>query len=553
MCALWQKLGRLRSCTEAISLRNKPVFKAIMTTTDVYGDGVMLASDAVQAKSRVLVIEDEPIMAHATKLLLHKLGYEVCGIGSTAEEALQLESETKPDVILVDIDIPGNVDGIGVVAEIRRRRKVPVVYASARRDEHTLRRIQAEGCMIYLAKPYEPFQLRFALHTALHKCGLQTELAKWEEHSRLLFAKNPFPMWILDVKDLRFLEVNEAALRQYGYSKSEFLRMNSLDIRPPEEVPVFLSHLASASSGTGPAGIWHHRRKDGSRFTVEVTAHNVTWNGRTAQIVSATDITEKEAIEHQFLRSQRVESIGALALGIAHDLNNIFAPILLSAQMLDDADECEKQALRQTIIKSAERGIQMVRQFLSFTKGGDGTREVLNLNEVVADICRVTRETFPKCISFHSVIEPGLWHVLGDPTQLQQMLLNLAVNARDAMPDGGTLTICAQNIEVSQNKQARFGTVNVGPHVLLRVKDTGHGIAENDENKLFNPFFSTKAKGKGTGLGLSIVGGIVRNHRGFLDVNSKPGCGTTFEIYLPAAAIRPAASHAMKEFPNSAI
>jgi len=509
-----------------------------------------LTSDTAPTKPKVLIIEDEPIMAHATKLLLHKLGYGVCGIATNAEQALEIESKTQPDVILVDIDIPGKVDGIGVAAEIRRHRAVPIVYSSALRDAHTLRRVQLEGPMIYLAKPYESFQLQFAMETAIRKCELRTEVTKWEEHSRILFENNPLPMWILDLKDLRFLDVNEAAVRNYGYSRSEFLQMSSLDIRPPEEIPVLLSHLASATSGTGPAGIWHHRKKDGTRFPVEIIAHALNWNGRPAQIVSATDITEKEAIEQQLLRSQRVESIGALALGIAHDLNNIFAPILLSAQMLENADDLEKKTLGDTIITSTERGIQIVRQFMTFAKGGDGTRAILNLTDVIRDICTVTSETFPKNISFRTTVGPELWHVIGEPTQLHQMLLNLTVNARDAMPDGGTLSICAENVDVNRDTPARFGAVNRGPHVLLKVADTGQGMSEEIQRKVFSPFFSTKEPDKGTGLGLSIVAGIVRRHRGFLNLYSQPGCGATFEIYLPAAAIQPNGIIHPKESPD---
>lgn len=363
-------------------------------------------------------------------------------------------------------------------------------------------------------------------------------MAKWEDQSRLLFENNPLPMWIIDTERLNFLEVNDAAVRHYGYSKSEFREMSLVDIRPPEEVPVLLSYLSSVTIAAGPAGIWHHKKKDGSRITVEIAAHDLDWFGRQARFVTAMDITEKEAIEQCLMRLQRVQGIGGLALGIAHDLNNIFAPILLSAQMLEDADNSEKQTLRDTIIASAERGSQMVQQLLSFAKGCDSARVVVNVMDVIDDVLKVTRETFPRSILFKPVIEAGLWHVIGDPTQLYQLFLNLSVNARDAMPNGGTLMISAQNVDLTQKKTTRFGTVNVGAHVLLSVADTGHGMDEEVEKKLFTPFFSTKTQGKGTGLGLSIVLSIVRNHLGCLDVKSKSGSGTKIEIYLPATPVR---------------
>jgi|SRR6185437_4312274 len=180
----------------------------------------------------------------------------------------------------------------------------------------------------------------------------------------------------------------------------------------------------------------------------------------------------------------------------------------------------------------------MVQQLLRFAKGGESARVVVNIIDVIGNVLKVTQETFPKSILFKPVIEAGLWNVIGDPTQLYQMLLNVLVNARDAMPNGGTLMISAENVNVTESKSTRFGTVNVGSHLLLSVMDTGHGMDENVEKKLFTPFFSTKTQGKGTGLGSSIVLSIVRNHLGCLDVKSKPGCGTKIEIYLPAAPVR---------------
>jgi len=314
-----------------------------MTNSNAYIRGAKIPPDSIQIKSKVLIVEDELILAHATKLLLNKLGYEVCGIATNADEALWLELETKPDAILVDIDIAGKFDGIGVVSEIRKYRMVPIIYASAARDEHTLRRVQSEGPVFYLLKPYEPFQLRFALETAIRMCDLRTGMANWEDHSRLLFESNPLPMWIIDMERLNFLEVNDAAVRHYGYSKLEFREMTLVDIRPPEEVPVLMSYLSSVTTAAGPAGIWHHRKKDGSRFTVEIAARDLDWCGRPARFVTAMDITEKEATEQCLMRLQRVQGIGGFALDIAHDLNNIFAPILLSAQMLENADNSEKR------------------------------------------------------------------------------------------------------------------------------------------------------------------------------------------------------------------
>jgi PAS domain S-box-containing protein len=248
-----------------------------------------------------------------------------------------------------------------------------------------------------------------------------------------------------------------------------------------------------------------------------------------------TDITEKKELETRLLRTQRLESVGRLASGIAHDLNNILAPMLMSAPVLREAlQDPELRQLVDTIESSAVRGAGIIRQLLTFGRGLEGERVPVQLKSLVQDMCNIIRETFPKNIIAARETPTGAWLVRGDATQLHQILMNLCVNARDAMPDGGTLTLELENVEVNEAVAGMNPGASPGRYVALGVTDTGTGIPPENLDKIFDPFFTTKGVGEGTGLGLSTVIGIVKSHNGFIQVNSRLGQGTQFKVYLPA-------------------
>ncbi len=237
------------------------------------------------------------------------------------------------------------------------------------------------------------------------------------------------------------------------------------------------------------------------------------------------------------LRAQRMENIGSLAGGIAHDLNNMLGPILVVGHLLrDKLPSPEDRKILDTATASAQRGADMVKQILTFARGVTGEPTVLQVKHLVDELVKLAQDTFPRSIKIRTEIAEGLRPILGDLTQLHQVLLNLCVNARDAMPDGGTLTIEAENV-VLENKRIPLQDQPLsGGYVVLSVSDTGGGIHPELLDKIFEPFFTTKETGRGTGLGLSTVRSIVRNHGGFLEVSSQLGSGTTFKIYLPVAA-----------------
>ncbi|MEN9576158.1 MAG: hypothetical protein RL514_4013 [Verrucomicrobiota bacterium] len=249
-----------------------------------------------------------------------------------------------------------------------------------------------------------------------------------------------------------------------------------------------------------------------------------------------TDLTEQKKLESQFLRSQRMESIGTLAGGVAHDLNNILAPIMMSAPLLRSGlGPKETETLVHNIEVSAQRGADIVKQLLTFARGMEGERIVVNLRHMVDDMAKIVRETFPKNITVQARNSHDLWPLIGDPTHIHQVLLNLCINARDAMPNGGSINIVADNMTVDAHYASFDTEAKPGPYVVLRVSDTGTGIPAEIIEKIFDPFFTTKEHGKGTGLGLSTVLGIAKGHSGFLNVTSELGKGTTFSCCFPAS------------------
>ena len=287
------------------------------------------------------------------------------------------------------------------------------------------------------------------------------------------------------------------------------------------------------------SGEMHHLNRERHELIVESRWWPVRdKDGRAKSIlVINTDVTEKRRIEVQFMRAQRMESLGILAGGIAHDLNNILTPIMLSIDVLKSmTPDAHQKSILETIELSARRGSDIVQQVLSFARGMEGQRIVIQPKYLLKDIEHIVNDTFPKDIRLELALPHETWSILGDPTQVQQILLNLCVNARDAMPNGGTLTVKTENCladehYVAMNRQARLGT-----YVAISVTDVGVGISPDIMDSIFEPFFTTKEVGKGTGLGLSSVKAIVKNHGGFINVYSEIGRGTTFKVYLPAQA-----------------
>lgn len=332
---------------------------------------------------------------------------------------------------------------------------------------------------------------------------------------------------------------NHGAEKLYGWTAAEVhCRQASSFLHEEHPSNALAARIAVTESGKW-SGECKHLRKDGDSVMVRSRWTLVRDELGVPQsiLIINTDITEQKKIEEQFLRAQRLESIGTLASGVAHDLNNILVPILMAAPLLREGmPEAEREKLLAIVQSSAERGASIVKQVLTFARGADGDRVLLQPIYLVQEIVKIAEKTFPKSIDVHTNYPEDLWAVVADPTQLHQILLNLCINARDAMPGGGTLTLNLENFEVDDHYASMTPGAKTGPHVLLEVRDTGTGISRENLNKIFDPFFTTKELTQGTGLGLSTVIGIVKSHGGFMQVYSEVGRGTGFKVFLPANA-----------------
>ena len=342
------------------------------------------------------------------------------------------------------------------------------------------------------------------------------------------------------VRDLehRIIYWNKSAERMFGWSAAEAVGRNSLELISKHDGPKFLEALQATLAKGEWKGELCQTTKSGGVVTVEGrwTLVRDAQGSAKSILVLATDITERKRLDAQFLRAQRLESIGALASGIAHDLNNILAPIMMSVHLLQESVTNERDArLIETLRTGVQRGADMVKQILSFTRGEQGARCAIHLKHVIYEVSKITRETFPRKIQIKTSVANDLWPVLADTTQLHQVLMNLCLNARDAMPEGGTLTIQAENLLLDPQSAERPPEARAGSYLVVTVEDTGDGIPPEIVANIWEPFFTTKAPGQGTGLGLSTVANIIKGHGGFIRLESQPGQGSRFRIFLPAA------------------
>jgi two-component system cell cycle sensor histidine kinase/response regulator CckA len=424
-------------------------------------------------------------------------------------------------------------------------RLAPAVQRALEEAENRRARKRAEEA---LQKAYEELEKRVQERTAELRSAnesLQAEIAERktrekkisEQAALLAHARDAIVVRGLDD---RVIYWNRSAERIYGWPAAEAVGRNIVEMCYGDE----RSQFEKAKEGLYEKGEWsgelRHRTKDGRERIVDSSWTLVRdEDGHPQSIfVINTDITEKKKLEAQYLHAQRLESIGTLASGIAHDLNNVLSPILMAIQLLQIrfTDE-DSQRLLSVLQENTERGAEMVKQVLSFARGAQGERIALQLKHLIREMVKTLKSTFPKSIEIKATLAEDLRPVSGDATQLHQVLMNLCVNARDAMPYGGKLTIEAEDIYIDETYASMNIEAKPGSYVLITVSDTGVGIPAEIIDKIFDPFFTTKETGKGTGLGLSTVIGIVKNHSGFVNVYSEVGKGTRFKVYLPVADI----------------
>ncbi|BCX06951.1 MAG: histidine kinase [Fischerella sp.] len=453
------------------------------------------------------------------------------------------------DVYLVDYRL-GDGNGLELLREaVDHGCTAPIIFLTGQGDREIDIEAMKAGAADYLEKsqlaaPLLERSIRYALERKQNEQKIREQAALLDVATDAIF-----------VQDLegKILFWNKAAELLYKWKKEEAIGKKASELWQEKDLSKLQAALSILMKNRAWEGELQQITKTGQEITVESRWTLVKDFDHTTQcfLVVNTDITQKKLLESQFLRAQRLESIGTLASGIAHDLNNVLAPILMTAQLLESQlDDERSKRLLPILISNAKRGANLVKQVLSFTRGMEGDRTLLQLKHIVREIQQVIRETFPKSINVSTSIPPNLWTIYGDATQLHQVLMNLCVNARDAMPNGGNLTISTENFLVDENYARMHLDAQVGAYVAITVADTGVGIAPEILDRIFEPFYTTKEFGKGTGLGLSTVLGIVKSHGGFVNVYSEVGKGSQFKVFLPAQQTPESLEEPEKELPT---
>jgi two-component system, cell cycle sensor histidine kinase and response regulator CckA len=489
-----------------------------------------------QTPIHVFLIEDNP----GDRRLLQELLREVASVSIHLEYADSLSQgiqdlrENPVDIVLLDLFLPDS-QGLSTFTQLQQQeRDLPIVVTTGLNDETlALKAVQA-GAQDYLVKGQITGELlvrsiRYAIERK------RTEQKIREQAALLDIATDA--ILVRDVQN-QILFWNKGAERLYGWTVDEALgkTVGLLFQDGLAQVQLAQQQLMIDNEWQGEL---NQITKAGQNITVESRWTLVRDDDGKPKfiLVVNTDVTAKKQLEAQFFRAQRMESIGTLASGIAHDLNNILTPVLTTAQLLQmkpgNLDERSLHMLK-ILETNARRGAEIIKQVLSFARGVEGNDTVLQTKHLIREIQQIIQETFPKSIEVEVDVPQELWTVIGNATQLHQVLMNLCVNARDAMPEGGLLSITAENLTLDRNYTRTNLEAKEGKFIAITVQDNGVGIAPELLDRIFEPFFTSKDVGKGTGLGLSTALGIIKSHRGFITVSSTPGQGTQFKMFLPA-------------------
>ena len=495
----------------------------------------MTANDTLN----VLLIEDDEDDYLITRSLLSKAQVIECELTweSTFDDGLEALLTEQYDACLVDYRL-GAHTGLDLLEAAKENGcQTPVILLTGQGDLKIDIEAMEAGAADYLNKnqidaPLLERSLRYARERGEAEERIRKQAALLDKARDAIIAYD---------MDGHVIYWNKSAERLTGWSKEEMLGKQANDYLFDDEQREKLPSCWKAVKETDEwKGELHQQTKDGEEIIVESRWTLVREADGTPEsvLVINTDITERKQLESQFLRSQRMESIGRLVSGIAHDLGNLLVPISLGVKVLQQRFSDDAKAIRtlSMIQNSAERGSDMVEQVLAFARGVEGERVIVQPETVISDVHNITEETFPEEVDVQVELDDDLEQVMGDATQVQQVLMNLCVNARDAMPDGGTLTIRAENTTLDEEDARKTIDAEPGEYVYLAVSDTGVGMSDEVIDKIFEPFYTTKPEGEGTGLGLSTAYSIIKGHDGFIDVSSTKGKGTTFRIFLPVAS-----------------
>ncbi|QQS47182.1 MAG: response regulator [Acidobacteriota bacterium] len=478
-------------------------------------------------KLKILLVEDDPLQAEIIGAMLSSGAPDIAFEKSySLEETLSRIREGAYDLLLLDLELP-DCEGFETFERVHAAaRRIPIVVLTATGNESVARETMRGGAQDYLIK--------WEMDQHLLVRTIRYAIARMKSDERLKLALDAAGMGICELEiPKNVISCDEKAAAMFGVSEGDLDQI--VAIIHSDDQARFRQLIDQVVGGTQSQG--EFRAGQSPLKWIEFHARLIDDGDKAPERVlfAVRDITDKKKFETELYRAQRLESIGALASGIAHDLNNVMAPIFMALHTLQQrfTDENSQRWL-SLVYKSAERGRDLIQQMVTFAKGTGGKQAPLQLRPLVADLENILAETLPSNVALRVEIPESPWTIIGDVTQLHQILINLSINARDAMPEGGTLTIRIENVGLKDEDVNRFENAAPGNYVRITVADTGMGIPPRILDRIFDPFFTTKEKGLGSGLGLSIVLGIVRGYGGFVTVESEVGAGTTFHIHLPA-------------------
>ncbi|MCB9114809.1 MAG: response regulator [Caldilinea sp.] len=489
------------------------------------------------ATAQILVVEDEIIVALDIQARLQELGHAVVGIASSGEDAIRTAEDAVPDLALMDIRLRGEMDGIETAALLRERFDCPVIYLTSYGDEETLQRAKLTEPYGFLIKPFEERELHGTIEMALHRQEIEKRLRQQTYRLERVLATIPEGVALLDGSN-RILMANQRA-------RDDLLALGHL--QHEGEIERVDPMLGVQSAMGSDLGVWQEILGEGlpprvyemiatlvdEEETLPAPDESNEW------LMVLRDVTQERHIQQQLQLQERLAAIGQLAAGIAHDFNNILSGIMVFSEyirMTEPALAPKSHARLEMIEKQSQRAASLIKQLLAFSRSATVDLQPLDLVPLLDELRQMLARLIPENIQVSVSCRPGEFVTRGDPAQIQHALMNLALNARDAMPDGGSFTIemerysgnvTLQNAEPDQNEWT-----------AIRVCDTGMGISAENLPHIFEPFFTTKAPGRGSGLGLAQVYGIVRQHKGTIEVDSQPGMGTVFTLLLPASVER---------------
>lgn len=494
--------------------------------------------------TRILYMEDDPGLARLLQKILERRGF-IVHIATNGEDGLAMLETGRYDLLLVDYNMPF-LCGIDVIRTLSSKNALPpTIMVTGEGNEVVAVEALKLGAADYIVKnadmkyldllPSVIDQVLLRQQMFKERLQMQEAIRASEERYRLLFDNNPIPSMAYDLRTFKFLAVNKAAVVHYGYTGEEFRSLTINDLYTPEELPALFSLLEKLDQGATQSGVWKHRLKNGSLIDAEITSHVLLLDDIRAHLILANDITEQKKMKEHMLRAQKLESVGVLAGGLAHDFNNLLTAILgnISLAMLDAPPEESISRYLETAEKATSRAQSLTQQLLTFSRGGAPVKKPLAADKLIEDSAGFALRGSKSQCEFK--IASGLWTIEADEGQLGQVVNNLIINADQSMPEGGTITVSGENITLPKDNPH---LLKPGDYIRISVADQGIGIPKEHLEKIFDPYFTTKHKGSGLGLATSYS--IIERHEGRITVESAPGAGALFSLYLPASPVRTA-------------